>query len=57
MQQGLWFELYNLYGRYYAAARGGVSRGRSESNGDEYAGAKAYEEGEAREGGDLGDEK
>ena len=49
MKQGLWFALDDLYGRYYAAARGGVGRGRSYA----YADADTDEEVEAKEGVDV----
>ena len=49
----MWCALDNLYGRYYAAPRGGGGRGRLDSDTD----ADAGEEGEAREGGDVGEEK
>ena len=57
MRRGPWFTLDYLYGRYYAAARGGVGHGRSDADADDDADANADEEGEAREGGDLGEEK
>ena len=51
MQQGTWFVLDNLYGRYYAAAR--VGRVRSDADTD----ANADEEGEARKGRDVGEKE
>ena len=44
VQQGPCFALDDLYGRYYAVARGGVGCVRSDSNAD----ADINEEGEAR---------
>ena len=51
MRRGPWFALDALYGRYYAAARGRFGRGRSDADAD------ADEEGEARKGGDLGEDE
>ena len=53
MQQGLWFDLEDLYGSYYAAMRGEVGLGRSDANTD----INADEDGEAREEGDIGEEE
>ena len=49
MRQGLWFALGDLYSRYYAVTRGGVSAANAEAGVDE--------EGEAREGGNVGEDK
>ena len=59
MQQGPWFALHNLYGRYYAAARGGggVGRGRLETDTDANADVDANEEGEARDGVEVGEDE
>ena len=50
VQWGRWFALDDLYGRYYTVTRGGVGHGRLDSDKD----ADADEEGEARDGGDVG---
>ena len=46
VRRGPWFALDYLYGRH----EGGVGRGRSDADAD----ANADDEGEAREGGDVG---
>ena len=54
MQQGTWFALEDLYGRYYSAARGGVGRSSPDADADvdadvdADADANTNEEGEAR---------
>ena len=48
MRQGPCFLLENLYGRYYAALRGAVGRGRLDADVD----ADADEEGEAKDVGE-----
>ena len=58
VRQGTWFELDDLYGSYYAAARrGGVGPSRLDADTDADADADTDEEGEAREGGYLGEEE
>ena len=66
MQRVPWFVIGDLYGRYYAAARGWVGRCRSDTDADTNANANADadtdadadadEEVEAREGSDLDEE-
>ena len=57
VQRGPWFKLDNLYGRYYAVARGGVGHGWLDANTDTNMDSDTDEEGEAREGGNLGKEE
>ena len=53
----MWFALDDLYGRYYAVARGGVGRGRSDADTDAGADVATDEEGETREGGKVGEDE
>ena len=43
LQRGPWFALDKIYGRYYAAARGGGGRGRLDADADTNADANAYD--------------
>ena len=61
VRRGPWFARDDLYGRYYAVARAGVGRGRSDigadADTDANVDANAEEEGEAREEGNMGKDK
>ena len=57
MRRGPWFSLDDLYGRYYSDAREGVGQSRSDTDSDRDADANADEEGDTREGGDMGEHK